>query len=140
MAELLTHKSLNLICGLTFKFKVLAYPPTSLPITWCMTHNDVVFMCNSRPLENHRDLHNTNKLENVCHAAPAYNFEPFELSRSSLSLSLSVIKTRTFSCGHCQRQGVVAAACGRALILRKFTKTVVIADSDAFCVFSAVRR
>lgn len=54
---------------------------------------------------------------------------------AALSLSLSVIKTRTFSCGHCQRQGVVAAACGRALILRKFTKTVVIADSDAFCVF-----
>lgn len=73
MAELiaLLHTYLCNLCagGLMFKFKVFTYPS----IKCSVTHNDVVFISSGNPLKPQRP-HNTNKLENMCHAAPAYNF------------------------------------------------------------------
>lgn len=92
------HKCLNLISGLTFKFKVVPYPS----VTCCVTHSNDVFMWSSHPLET-RDLTKQTNWKMCVTLHLLKTFEPFELL---VALSFLAIQTISpFFCGQLSASG-----------------------------------
>lgn len=121
------HKALQFVCrridvqiqGLHLSLNYIAAWLKMMLCSWAAAN----------PLKPQRP-HNTNKVENMCHAAPAYNFYTLQ---TFIALSLLVIKTMTpFSCGYHQRHIVILPTCGCRLTVRKFTKM----SSSQICSFS----
>lgn len=112
------HKSLNLISGLTFKFKVVPYPS----VTCCVTHSNDVFMWSSHPLET-RDLTKQTNWKMCVTLHLLKTFEPFELL-----VALSFLAIQAIFVINRQRQGVISPTCGRGLTASKLSSKLSSSD------------
>lgn len=65
--------------------------------------------------------HNTNKLEKMCHAAPAFSI--WTLRTFGRPLACRHQNNKPISCGQYQRQGVISPNCGRRPPSSEFTET-----------------